>query len=197
MSIQINDFLNAFSTEAKFCLSLPVFWTISIDGVSSGAINSVLSWAGEPWKATVSPADMTKNGNILVAQSVSIPSESINVDSVGEGNGGFMPSNVVVKRDPFLNKQVTMKILETSSDLEHGFMRPWVMALGIKGLISQGVSLKSTITVKQYNNKGQFRKGYVFYNAIPITAEGFNVDYDNTEFIKKDIAFIFQRYRQL
>jgi hypothetical protein len=71
------------------------------------------------------------------------------------------------------------------------------MALGIKGLVSQGVSLKSTITVKQYNNRGQLRKGYVFYNAIPITSEGFSVDYDNSDFIKKDIAFVFQRYKQL
>jgi hypothetical protein len=108
-----------------------------------------------------------------------------------------MPSNIVVKREPFSSKQVTIKMLETNSDLEHGFMRPWVIALGIKGLIADGGSLKSTITVKQYTNNGKFRKGYIFHNAIPITSEGLSMDYSNTEFVVKDIAFIFQRYTQI
>ena len=64
MGVQINDFLNAFSRESKFCLSLPVFWTVTVDGVSTGSINSVLSKAGEKWQAKMSPKDMIKNGKL-------------------------------------------------------------------------------------------------------------------------------------
>ena len=73
MGIQINDFLNAFSREAKFCLSLPVFWSVSIDGVSTDAINSVLQSAQEKWRATTSPEEMTRNGNILVLKRLDCP----------------------------------------------------------------------------------------------------------------------------
>lgn len=67
---QINDFLQAFSTDAKYCLSLPILWTVSIDGVTESAINSVLSDAGENWRAKIAPNAMTKSGTILPARIV-------------------------------------------------------------------------------------------------------------------------------
>lgn len=199
MHPQINDFLQAFSGDAKFCLSIPVLWTVSIDGVSDSAINTVLADASENWRAKLTPNDMTKNGNILPAQQVVIPTENSNFTPMVAGNslGGFLPGYAMDSRSDFLSRSFSVNFLETARDLEHEFFRPWAIAVGIKGLIEQGVNLKATITVKQYNNAGQFRKGFQFYKAFPTNVEGFTLNYDNTDFPIKSVTFACENYRQL
>jgi hypothetical protein len=199
MRPQINDFLQAFSGDAKFCLSIPVLWTVSIDGVSEGAINSVLSNAGQYWSAKLTPNQMSRNGNILPAQQVVIPNESASFVAMAEGSGlgGFLPGYAMDSRSDFLSRSFSINFLETRRDLEHEFFRPWSIALGIKGLIEQGVNLKATITVKQYNNAGQFRKGFQFYKAFPTNVEGFNLDYNNTDYPIKSVTFACENYKQL
>jgi hypothetical protein len=199
MGPQINDFLQAFSGDNRFCLSIPVLWTVSIDGVGESAINSVLSEAGESWQAKINPNSMTRSGNILPAQEVSIPNESSSFQAMnsGSGMGGFLPGYALDARSDFLSRSVSINFLETARDLEHEYFRPWMIALGIKGLVEDGTPLKSTITVKQYNNKGQFRKGFQFQKAFPTNVEGFTMNYDNTDFPIKSVTFACQNYRQL
>ena len=199
MGPQINDFLQAFSGDSKFCLSIPVLWTVSIDGVTESSINSVLSNAGESWRAKTNPNSMTRSGNILPAQEVVIPNESSSFQAMNSGSnmGGFLPGYALDTRSDFLSRNVSINFLETARDLEHEFFRPWMISLGIKGLIEQGVSLKSTITVKQYNNKGQFRKGFQFDKAFPTNVEGFTMNYESTDFPIKSVTFACQNYRQL
>jgi hypothetical protein len=199
MRPQINDFLQAFSGDSKYCLSIPVLWTVSIDGVTNGGINTVLNDAGQKWQAKLSPNDMTKNGNILPAQEVTIPNENSNFSPmvVGSGLGGFLPGYAMDSRSDFLSRSISINFLETARDLEHEFFRPWMIAIGIKGLIEQGVPLKSTITVKQYNNKGQFRKGFKFTKAFPTNVEGFTMNYENTDFPIKSVTFACENYQQL
>jgi hypothetical protein len=198
MGVQINDFLNAFSRESKFCLSLPVFWTVTVDGVGTGSINSVLSRAGEKWQAKMSPRDMIKNGNLLVAQEVQLPNEASSFTPMSMGNtGGFLPGYGLEARSDFLSRNVTINILETNQDLEHNYFRPWMIALGIKGLVETGSSLKGTVEIKQYTNKGQFRKGFRFKKAFPTAVEGFTLNYENTDFKIKSITFACQNYEQL
>jgi hypothetical protein len=198
MGVQINDFLNAFSRESKFCLSLPVFWTVTVDGVGVGAINSILSRAGEKWQAKMTPKDMIKNGNLLVAQEVQLPNESSTFTATAMANtGGFLPGYGLDARSDFLNRNVVINILETNQDLEHNYFRPWMIALGIKGLVETGASLKGTVEIKQYTNQGQFRKGFRFKKAFPIAVEGFSLNYDNTDFKIKSVTFACQNYEQL
>jgi len=199
MGPQINDFLQAFSGDARYCLSIPVLWSVSIDGVTESSINSVLGDAGESWQAKITPNDMTKNGNILPAQEVQLPSESATFQSMNTGSnmGGFLPSYALESRSDFLSRGFSVNFLETSVDLEHSFFRPWQIAVGIKGLVEQGVNLKANITVKQYNNKGQFRKGFQFYKAFPTNVEGFTLNYENTDFPIKTVGFACENYRQL
>jgi len=196
---QINDFLQAFSGEAKYCLSIPVLWTVSIDGVTESSINSVLSDAGQKWKANISPNAMTKSGTILPAQAVVIPQESANFTPMGAGDsyGGFLPGYAMTSRADFLSRQFSINFLETRQDLEHEFFRPWQIAIGIKGLIERGVNLKSTITVKQYTNDGQLRKGYRFKKTFPVAVEGYTMDYENTDFPIKSVTFVCEDYEQL
>lgn len=199
MGAQINDFLHAFSGDSRFCLSIPVLWTVSIDGVETGAINTVLNSAGESWQAKLTPNSMTASGNILPAQEVVIPIEnsSFTPMTMGDSMGGFLPGMAMNSRADFLSRNVSVNFLETSKDLEHEYFRPWMIALGIKGLVEQGQNLKSTITVKQYKNDGTFRKGFQFYKAFPISVEGFTMNYENTDFPIKSVVFACQNYKQL
>ena len=196
---QINDFLQAFSGEAKYCLSIPVLWTVSIDGVTESSINSVLSDAGQKWQSNISPNAMTKSGTILPAQAVVIPQESANFTPMGAGDsyGGFLPGYAMISRADFLSRQFSINFLETRQDLEHEYFRPWQIAIGIKGLIERGVNLKSTITVKQYTNDGKLRKGYRFKKAFPVAVEGYTMDYDNTDYPIKSVTFVCEDYEQL
>lgn len=200
MSIQINDFFSAFSSgDAKFCLSLPVLWTVSIDDVTEGAINTVLTSAGEKWKAKINPNDVTRRGNILLAQEVTIPNESSSFQAMnsGSGMGGYLPGIGLDARSDFLSRSFTINFLETNKDLEHEYIRPWMIALGIKGLVQQGANLKSTITVRQYTNTGKFKKGYKYVKAFPTNVEGFTLNYNNTDFTIKSVTFGCQTYEQL
>jgi len=195
-----NDFLAAFSGENKYCLSLPILWTVSIDGVVENNINEVLEKAGEKWRANITPNAMTKNGNILPAQSVNTPEESSNFStgSIGDGSyGNFLPGYTLTNRNDFLSRSFSINFLETKKDLEHEFFRPWLIALSIKGLIEYGKSLKCDITVKQYSNNGELRRGYIFKKCLPTGMEGSVLDYNNTDFSIKSITFTCQNYEQI
>ena len=199
MGIQIKDFLNAFSREAKFCLSLPVFWSVSIDGVSIGSINSVLQSAQEKWRATTSPEEMTRSGNIIVAQNVTLPGEGYtnSVATFGQGMGGYIPANIMDARDNFASRDVAVSFLETNVDLEHTFFRPWSIAVGIQGFVESGPSLKGTMVVKQYDNKGNLRKGFKFTKVTPAKMESLSLDYDDSKYKTKSVTFKCQNYEQL
>jgi hypothetical protein len=196
---QIEDFLQAFSGDAKYCLSIPVLWTVSIDGVTNNAINRYLELAGEQWRANINPISMTKNGNILPAQSVTIPIEGATFGSnpIGDSSGGFLPGYVLNSRQDFLSRSFSINFLETRKDLEHEYFRPWIIALAIKGLIESGSNLKADIVVKQYTNDGKLRKGYIFRKAFPTGVEGFTMSYDDTEFPIKSVTFACQNYEQI
>lgn len=195
--IQSTDFLQAFSSDPRFCLSIPVLWSVSIDGITDGAINEVLSDTGEVWQATTTPNDMTVNGNILPAQEVTIPTESSQFQAmnVGTGSGGYLPGYGLDQRSNFLDRSFTVNFLETRLDIEHNFFRPWMVAIGINGLV--GSSLKGTMTVRQYTNGGTFRKGYKFKKVFPTAVEGFTLNYDNTDFIIKSVTFACENYEKL
>jgi hypothetical protein len=196
----IREFFSAFATDPRFALNLPVLWTVSIDGVSEGSINSVLSYAGEKWQAKISPSSMTRGGNILVAQEVSLPVESSSFDPYPSGNnmGGFLPPYGLGARSNFLNdRQLAVDFLETGVDLEHNYFRPWMIAVGIKGLVEQGVSLKANMEVRQYANSGAFIKGFKFNKVFPTAVEGFTLNYIDTDIKTKSVTFACQNYEQL
>jgi hypothetical protein len=199
VATNINEFLAAFANDQKFFLNLPVFWSVTIDGISEGSINSVLSYAGEKWKAKTSPNSMTKSGNILVAQEVGLPNETSNFSAMesGSGMGGFLPGYGLNARSNFLERSFTVNFLETEMDIEHNFFRPWMIALGIKGLIAEGVSLRGNMQVRQYSNSGKFIKGFNFIKVFPTAVEGYTLNYENTDFPIKSVTFACENYEQL
>jgi hypothetical protein len=196
----IEEFYSAFSGDRRFFLNLPVLWTVTIDGVSTGAINSVLSDAGESWQAKGSPGLYTRSGSILVAQEVGLPAETSTFDpiQINGSTGGFLPGYGLTKRSNFLNdRQLTVNFLETEIDIEHTFFRPWMIALGIKGLVENGPSLKGNMVVKQYTNGGKFIKGFQFKKLFPTAVEGYTLNYDNTDIKIKSVTFACENYVQL
>jgi hypothetical protein len=195
----INEFFSAFANDQKFFLHLPVLWTVTIDGVSEGSINSVLSEGGEKWQARTSPGSMTKTGNILVAQEVALPNESSNFSALESGStmGGFLPGYGLNNRSNFLDRSFSVNFLETEMDIEHNFFRPWMIAIGIKGLIEEGVSLKGSMSVKQYTNSGGFMKGFKFNKIFPTAVEGYTLNYESTDFKIKSVTFGCENYEQI
>lgn len=195
----ISEFFSAFSGDRKYFLNLPVLWTVTIDGVSTGAINSVLSDAGESWQAKGDPGSYTKSGSILCAQEVSLPNESSNFSPLesGSGMGGFLPGYGMNSRSNFLDRGISVNFLETEEDIEHNFFRPWAIAIGIKGLVENGASLKGNMQVKQYSNDGKFIKGFQFKKIFPTAVEGFTLNYDSTDFKIKSVTFGCENYKQL
>lgn len=195
----IEEFYSAFSGDRRFFLNLPVLWTVTIDGVSTGAINSVLNDAGESWQAKGGPGSYTRSGSILVAQEVGLPNESSNFAALESGSsmGGFLPGYGMTSRGNFLNRTITVNFLETEVDIEHTFFRPWMIAVGIKGLVENGPSLKGNMVVKQYTNGGKFIKGFQFKKLFPTAVEGYTLNYDNTDIKIKSVTFACENYIQL
>ncbi len=195
MAEEAKTFLDAFSNDPNFFVSHPFLWKVSLDaGNVTGAINSALSKAGEKWDASVFPDRLTSDGALLVARSVNLPQESSEFTPIGVDNrGGFLPGYGLVQRTDFLSRSFSLNILETGSDLEHFFFRPWLIALGIDGLTN--FNLKCDITVQQFNNDGTARKKYVFEKAFPTAVEGYNLNYNDGEFIEKSITFACNNYK--
>ena len=199
MSVNINEFFSAFANDQKFFLNLPVLWSVTIDGVSQGSINSVLNYAGEKWQAKTSAESMTKGGNILVAQSVTLPNETSGFTAMrsGDSMGGFLPGYGLGSRSDFLERSFSVNFLETEMDIDHNFFRPWMIAVGIKGLVEEGVSLKGNMEVRQYANSGRFIKGFKFKKVFPTAVEGYTLDYDSTDFKIKSVTFACENYQQI
>lgn len=199
MATDITQFLNSFSNDSKFALNLPVLWSVTIDGVTSDAINEAMDYAGESWKAKTDPLSMTKDGVLLVAQEVTLPGESSSFSPMESGSsmGGYLPGYALNNRSNFLDRSFTINFLETQLDLEHYFLRPWLIAVGIRGLIENGQSLKSDIEVRQFSNSGKITKGFKFKKAFPTNIEGFTLNHDNTDFLIKSVTFACQNYEQI
>lgn len=197
-SPNIPEFFSAFANDNRFFLHLPVLWSVSIDGVSEGSINSILNEAGEKWQAKTSPSSMSRRGNILVAQSVSLPNETSSFSNIQMDNmGGFLPGYQLSSRSSFLDRSFSVNFLETERDIEHNYFRPWMIAIGVKGLVEEGVSLKGNMEVRQYTNSGQMMKGFRFKKVFPTAVEAFTLDYDNTDFKIKSVTFACENYEQL
>lgn len=189
-------FLDRFSNDSRFSLPYPFLWSVTLDDSGlPGNINSALTKINQSYQVS-SSRDWTdtSNDNILVAQEVTIPSESIEITSLGQENrGGFMPGYGVTQRTEFISRNVVINFLETDRDIETELFRPWIIALGVEGLSKSG--LKCTINVKQYNRSGGLRKHYTFIDAFPTNSEGYTLSYGDNEFLIKSVTFGYTDYK--
>ena len=145
------------------------------------------------------PTDLELGGNMpnpqFLAQEVTLPNESSSIMEIGQENrGGFMPSYGLMQRESFLTRTVAINFLETvGSDIEHNFLRPWMIAIGRDGLVN-GI-YRGSITVTQQSNSGSKHKGYQFSHVFPTNCEGFTVNYGSQDFITKTVTFACRDYR--
>lgn len=188
-------FLNQFSTNRNFSLPFPFHWTVTIDDDNlPGAVAAATSKINQNWRVASSSAWTDKmSDNILVAQELSIPAESVEITSLSQENrGGFMPGYAVSQRTDFISRSITINFIETEKDIETELFRPWIVALGVDGLLNQ--RLKSTITAKQYTRDGKVRKTYKFTGVFPTNSEGYNLTYGDQEFLIKTVTFGYTNY---
>jgi len=199
MAREVYDFLSNYGVggPSKFYLSLPSLWKIEFSnaGMVKDHVDKALEKADEKWRVKNTPEDFVKNGNTLVAREVTVPGETTEFLQAGAdiNKGGFLPGFAVEKRQGFLTRTLGVNIFDTNDDLEHTFFRPWMIAIGIDGLLNRGL-LCPNVILRQYNNKGEIRKGYNFIDVFPTNVEGYTIDYDNEQFMEKSVTFAFKNY---
>ena len=197
----VSQFLHNYSEHESFYLSHPFLWKVSFDYSQNliGSINTALSKSSEEkWRAIREPRDYMDRviGNVLVARSVTVPNENTQFDVAGSMNqGGFLPGYAVNKRTDFLSKNLAINFFDTNDDIEHLFFRPWMIAIGIDGLMMR--NLICTVDLTQYDNLGRRRKGFKFIDVFPTNVEGYSLTYDNTDFLEKSVTFAFKNYQPL
>ena len=198
----VSHFLHGYSEHEAFYLSHPFLWKVSFDYSQDliGSINTALAKGQEErkWRAIREPRDYMDNdiGNVLVARSITVPNESTQFDIAGSMNqGGFLPGYAVNKRTDFLSKNLAINFFDTNDDIEHLFFRPWMIAIGIDGLMMR--NLICTVDLVQYDNLGRRRKGFKFIDVFPTNVEGYSLTYDNTDFLEKSVTFAFKNYEPL
>lgn len=194
----IKQFLDSFSNNPTFSLPLTFQWTVTIDdgnllseikkvlgdldNTSGWSVNSSNRWTGKG-----------EHSNILVAQEVSLPSESYQTISLGQPNrGGYMPGYGVTERSDFLSRNISINFIETGVDIEAHLFRPWIIALGTAGLLN--TKLRADINITEYNKDMSVRKEYKFFKAFPTNSEGYTLNYTSGEFIVKSVTFGFTDY---
>ena len=202
MAYEQYDFLDGYSYSARFFLSHPFLWKVQFSYNSelitniNTAISKAYSSDSKDWRAITEPDFFTRNDNILVAREVNVPNENSQFDIAGSQNlGGFLPGYALNKRVDFLTKNLGINFFDTQDDIEHNFFRPWMIALGIDGLINRKLLCK--ITLKQYNNRMQLRKGYEFIDVFPTNVEGYRLSYQDEDFLERSVTFAFKEYKPL
>jgi hypothetical protein len=195
------DFLHAYSSHPEFFLSLPLLWKVQFDYTQSlvySIDNALAKNYDELWRVEKQPMDyIDRQGGILAARQVVVPNENTQFDVAGSMNlGGFLPGYATTKRLDFLNKNLVINFFDTEDDIEHLFFRPWMIAIGIDGLMMRNLLCRS-VRLIQYNNLGQIRKGYEFMDVFPTNVEGYTLNYDNTDFLEKSVTFAFRNYRPI
>jgi len=198
----VSQFLHNYSEHESFYLSHPFLWKVTFlyNQKLIGSINAALAKGQEEsqWYAWRQPYDYSDNviGNVLVARSVTVPNENTQFDVAGSMNqGGFLPGYAVNKRTDFLSKNLAINFFDTNDDIEHLFFRPWMIAIGIDGLMMR--NLICNVELVQYDNIGRRRKGFRFIDVFPTNVEGYRLSYDDTEFIQKSITFAFKNYEPI
>ena len=214
------DFLQGYSRERQYFLSLPSLWKVNFQYSREGAlapfqegipgsatdgptglpsaIQRALNKADEGWRIQNEPLEFTKNGSILVAREVTVPQENSQFLATGDNinKGNYLPAFGLEKRPSFLERNLAINFFDTEEDIEHNFFRPWQIAIAIEGLLQRDL-LCPVVELLQYNNRGQVRKGYRFIDVFPTNVEGYNLNYNNTEFIEKSVTFAFKNYKQI
>ena len=216
----VYDFLDAYSKDKRFFLSLPALWKIEFQYSDAGmlplgqqgplgresrnktglpeAIMRALGDADEKWRVEKGPEQFTKNGSILAATEVTVPQENASIIAPGGeiNKGNYLPAYGVERRMNFAERNLAINFFDTEEDLEHIFFRPWMIAVATHGLIERDL-LCPTVVLRQYNNRMKLRKGYKFKDVFPTNVEGYNLNYIDDEFKQKSVTFAFKNYEQI
>lgn len=197
MAGPVPTFLTNFAIFRDYSIPLPFLWTVTItNGAQLAAqIRATLTSINHNWsvKDAREWTEVSTN-NILVAQEVSTPTETAEMAIMGpESNrGGYMPGYGVNQRTDFLQRSLTINFIETNTDIETEFFRPWIVAIGTDGLI--GGRFKAEINLTQYDRQMKIRKQYKFTGAFPTSTEGSTLNYSNDDFIVKSVTFGYTKY---
>lgn len=190
-------------------------WAIDIYGVTKPNIDNVLNqyerrdirreW---PVAAEVTiDAIRDQLGFVGLAQEVSFPTESFNVQNMEMGqSGGFIQGITGGIRNPYGSQnKIDITFLETNIDVIDYFLKPWIIAASHKGMIEDGdpnTNVKATIEAYLYtraiyrNSIPALRKHITFHKCVPFTATDEQLSYNDLSYddLTKTVGFTFERY---
>ena len=133
-----------------------------------------------------------KVNGCLFAQSVQIPSETMNTTPISVANQrGFLPGILSNGRSQY-NSTLTIDFLETNTSFSDFVIRPWVIAAEHFGLVAREKdsdrsrdvrNVKSTMYVMEYSRTFQNvsmipKKVWTFFNCVPTSVESYSLGYD-------------------
>ena len=148
-------------------------------------------WAIDQAVGTLNTYPMQRVMGCLLAQGVSLPTESYTTEFVHpENHRGFLPGLIAKDRENM--SQLTIKFLETNTSFTDFVIRPWIILGAHYGFTARNPDIrgeadknvKTTITVLQYTRTIQSvamipRKIWTFYNCAPVMVEGGSLDYSS------------------
>ena len=133
---------------------------------------------------------------------MTIPGEIIDIQQAGastEKSQGFLKAPIITNRQELQQLQCVFK--ETNCSYTDLFMRPWAILAGHKGLHArpQSESIKANIVVYQMARTGEgerpiIRKAFQFYDAVPVSVNAEDKDYDGDQLVQRQVSFTYGSY---
>lgn len=147
---------------------------------------------------TILTNPLLKN-ELFFATGVTLPGESISDGRVGFSAagvsvyGGLLSSPILKGRKDLSNFQIAL--IETNQSFIDYVMRPWIVAVSHFGLFARGEgegaqnqNFKTTVTVNfldrteiEKDTDKKIRKSVTFFNAAPLSVDGYETSYGNNK----------------
>lgn len=214
MSSEITNF-NTFLTQRTTDIPYSTQWMIHFDiPVKISNASNLGDFDTQTWNISkaqntiinsVNAVKSKLQGNVL-AQSVTVPGEKIDVSRIGVDNeyrGGFNPFPIVKSRNE--HEIITIDFLETRNSFIDLVIRPWIILLGSQGLVP--ISSDSNDSIKTdlwalFFDRGEaasgqeplIRKKWVFHNAVPIACDPVTHDYQKNNISINKTQWLYTHY---
>lgn len=206
-----SQFLNYISSTWDQTIPLKTLWTLqftslpqvirSVDTILAGTERTSTSVAKFPTNKNISDLAYSNfTASTLLAQKITLPSDSLSVNTTRNDNmGGLFGGYYSLQRENY--NSINVDFLETNKDIIDFIMRPWLIAATYKGLVEDNeLSIKTDMVVSLYSKYDETtwgsRKTIKFEGVVPVSTPGDTLGYEssNNSAIIRPISLAFKRY---
>lgn len=193
-------FYNSFLTTPN---SLPLnnLWIVFFNSIPTEILSKVTEYEG--WGDSIKKSHekakeegLRTTSGLLIAQSVKILGEKMDVQRVGSSKMGLVKGLVSDGRSPY--QTFTVSMMENQLSFVDYVLRPWVIAASNASL--KDPSFKTDIVVWHLGKMGPRRdlarrKIFIYKNCVPVSIDEQEYNYSgNDVLIKRTVDFAFSKY---